>query len=349
MLITFVLVFLFGGFVLSSRAFSSGFQKNLKFGDTDSDVIVLQQVLNSNPLTAVALSGTGSAGHEAKYFGSLTKNAVIRFQNLYASEILIPSGLSKGNGFVGQITRNKLNQLLLVNQVVSGTATPNKIIAIVASSTNQDLSVASTTQNQVVVFSVSPYMVQPGAEASIEGRGFTSKNNSVYLNGNLIGSFNSSESSESANSTTTRYIYFKVPTTLAEGVYNVTVTNSNGDSKTTDEKNGTIMRVRIAPAVPPEVISISPTVASTTDTIVITGLNFLPTSNTISSTFGQTTADSPDGTHLKFKLSSFDSLKLVTSRLSGDTSQPKHSMDLTIYVTTIEGTSKKQATLKVEF
>jgi len=45
-------------------------------------------------------------------FFNLTLQAVIRFQEKYASEILTPSGLQKGTGYVGSATRNKINQLL---------------------------------------------------------------------------------------------------------------------------------------------------------------------------------------------------------------------------------------------
>ena len=38
--------------------------------------------------------------------------AVKRFQEKYASEILVPADLTKGNGFVGSGTRKKINSLI---------------------------------------------------------------------------------------------------------------------------------------------------------------------------------------------------------------------------------------------
>lgn len=96
--------------VITSTGFS--FKKDLQLGDTDPDVLELQKVLNSDVDTIIAKEGPGSYGYESTYFGQLTKEAVIRFQNKYKDVILTPAGLTAGNGAVNKLTRTKLNLLI---------------------------------------------------------------------------------------------------------------------------------------------------------------------------------------------------------------------------------------------
>jgi len=83
------------------------FEENLSFGlKSDNRVKCLQEFLKSQgPEIYPEGLVTGN-------FLSLTKAAVVRFQEKYASEILISWELTKGTGFVGSATRAKINEIL---------------------------------------------------------------------------------------------------------------------------------------------------------------------------------------------------------------------------------------------
>lgn len=81
--------------------------QDLYFGmRNDAKVTCLQEFLASQG------SEIYPEGSVTGNFFTATYNAVIRFQEKYAQEILSPSGLTKGNGYVGARTRAKINELL---------------------------------------------------------------------------------------------------------------------------------------------------------------------------------------------------------------------------------------------
>ncbi len=85
----------------------NSFNQNLFFGLTnDSRVRCLQEFLKNQG------SDIYPEGLVTGNFLSLTRAAVIRFQEKYASSILNPLGLFKGTGYVGPNTRAKINKLL---------------------------------------------------------------------------------------------------------------------------------------------------------------------------------------------------------------------------------------------
>jgi len=88
------------------------FEGVLEMGAKSEAIKYLQILLNSDEDTRLAETGPGSPGNETTYFGPLTKQAVIRFQEKYGEDILSPWGLSKGTGKVAQTTRAKLNEIL---------------------------------------------------------------------------------------------------------------------------------------------------------------------------------------------------------------------------------------------
>jgi len=80
------------------------FTSTLKVGNKGNEVKELQKCLAKYP-------DIYPEGQITGYFGQKTKNAVIRFQEKYASEILQPLGLKSGTGKVGPSTRKKLNEI----------------------------------------------------------------------------------------------------------------------------------------------------------------------------------------------------------------------------------------------
>lgn len=99
----------------SSTTTGYTFNTNLTVGSKGTDVMNLQKVLNMSADTKVASTGAGSPGMETSTFGPATKAAVIKFQTKY--------GISPAAGYVGAITRAKLNSMSGSTTTTGGTTT----------------------------------------------------------------------------------------------------------------------------------------------------------------------------------------------------------------------------------
>ena len=76
------------------------FTENLSYGDTGEAVRQLQIFLNNSGYT-IAATGAGSPGNETTYFGNLTKQALIRYQQAH--------NITPASGYFGPITRAQVN------------------------------------------------------------------------------------------------------------------------------------------------------------------------------------------------------------------------------------------------
>lgn len=88
------------------RASCNNISQTMNIGSRGTSVTCLQEFLKKQGADIYP------EGIVSGYFGNLTKQAVIRFQNKYASEILSQFNLSVGTGYVGKSTLQKINSLL---------------------------------------------------------------------------------------------------------------------------------------------------------------------------------------------------------------------------------------------
>ena len=89
-----------------TRSSCESINQTMNIGAKSDSVRCLQEFLK-NQGTEIYPEGLTTG-----YFGNLTKSAIIRFQEKYASEVLAPFGISKGTGYVGSKTLEKINQML---------------------------------------------------------------------------------------------------------------------------------------------------------------------------------------------------------------------------------------------
>jgi len=140
------------------------FTRNLSLGSTGSDVKCLQAVLNNAADTQVAVTGVGSKGYESSYFGLKTQVAVKAFQTKY--------GIAPVAGFVGSITRAKLNTLL-ASGITTGTAFPAGCTSAAGYSVTTGQSCATGSTLPAGCTTVSGYSPTTGQSCAGTGTGST--------------------------------------------------------------------------------------------------------------------------------------------------------------------------------
>ena len=98
---------------ISSIPSSYTFNTSLSYGTSSMEVKYVQIFLNQDPDTRVSSTGPGSPGQETTYFGTKTKQAVIKFQLKYKNNISAAAGYAIScTGYVGKGTRQQMNQVL---------------------------------------------------------------------------------------------------------------------------------------------------------------------------------------------------------------------------------------------
>lgn len=148
-----------------SSVYAASFETNLRFGDRGADVAALQKILGVT---------------ETGYFGPVTQAAVMSFQKTYAAEVLLPAGLTQPTGFVGQLTRSKLNKLAVGGTVASTTTSTS---TLPPAKTSPEVPLKSASSKAPSISKIIPDHGPYGGVLTIVGENFTDVNDimTTYL------------------------------------------------------------------------------------------------------------------------------------------------------------------------
>ncbi len=318
------------------------------------DVSQLQKLLNSDPSTKIATFGVGSPGNETTYFGNRTAVAVIKFQEKYYKDVLVPASLARGTGFVGPLTIAKLNSIQKsttpgVSVSTSPNLVPRIVPAITSTSTsptnpatnpqttvprnNQPATTSTTTATRP---SVRPYapISSPTSLGTISARNafmavsprdlliFGVSNLQIKPGDTLsiTGYGFDPDSIVHIGATTAPTVSISssdirlVVPEISYGTYDLWVTNSRGSSKTSSPFKFTIGATTDSR---PEILSVTPNSASRNAVIKVTATRLDTSNNTIHSTLGTLrNLNSSDGKTLTFNVNDLPNASMFFSNTS---------------------------------
>ncbi|MDO8575499.1 MAG: peptidoglycan-binding protein [bacterium] len=276
-------------------ASSDLFYRDLKTGMMGHDVLELQKILNKDPDTRISEIGPGSPGNETDYFGTKTKNAVIKLQEKYSSTILLPSGLKSGTGYVGKWTKIMLETLNILPSELKFSTTTDTIKSEVKNILSkgiipQEEAFQGIFSNDLSIFGISHVKIKSGDTLKISGQGFDSD---TMIN---IGS----DYTVKANITSDKSVYVLIPN-ISRGVYQIWASNSTSNTKNT---SSIFLTIGDTTYERPRISSVTPTYANKNDTIIITADNLDTFGNSVFSSLGTIrNIFSKDGHTLSFKVS----------------------------------------------
>jgi peptidoglycan hydrolase-like protein with peptidoglycan-binding domain len=296
--ISFVFLFLFG----ISPAFADTFNRNLRQGDRGIDVLNLQKFLNSNEATQISSGGPGSLGQETSYFGSKTTLAVVKFQKLY--------GISPAYGFVGPITRQKLEALGGPDSLVISPSSENNVSPVLdpnkaTSSPSYDLvefysHFTDPNDLSPLLLLTSAYQVTPNSQMTVYGGHLNEKNSHIYMGQNELSTTFKSDASAIVT----------IPS-LSPGKYDIWASNDYGSSTA---KARIKIEITNNPLPKPIIRWSEPFSVTLESIIVIHGENFTPTGNSVTTGFGSVKdLASSDGKTLSFKISALSGVSKLNA------------------------------------
>ena len=242
----------------------------------------LQIFLNKNPSTQVSFSGAGSPGNEGTYFGKLTASAVMKFQ----AQNNLPV-----TGFVGPLTRQKLNNLissLNVAPVSANNANPTSTTSTSATRLSGPLPLEKQQLPRLYV--ARPQQIKKSTTFTLVGSGFL-PSNTLHI-GNFIFSNVIPEDSDN--------ISFTIPatSTISNGTYPVWIQNSYGTSQ--NQSLPINLVITDSPIAAPIISTTTPAEVSGSQSVTVTGTGFDTSGNSIVSGFGTISNVSSNGTQLSF-------------------------------------------------